>query len=198
MRKVRPIRLDTLKDFKDFSAKSQRRCDHAECLAAGVHRAPKSRKNLRDYYWFCREHAENYNRAWNFHAGMNAEEIEAHMRATVIGERPLWPLGSRGDHGWRYLRFANGQDPFQMFEEARSERPRANGHARPAKPLSGEERARALLGLTGVIDPVTIKKHYKRLVKRYHPDANGGDKAAEEHLKRINEAYSILKKQWAS
>ncbi|MFO1060844.1 MAG: DnaJ domain-containing protein, partial [Dongiaceae bacterium] len=34
---------------------------------------------------------------------------------------------------------------------------------------------------------------YKSLVKRLHPDANGGDKAAEERLKHINLAYSTLK-----
>lgn len=34
---------------------------------------------------------------------------------------------------------------------------------------------------------------YKQLVKRFHPDANGGDKAAEERFKEISEAYSYLK-----
>ncbi|MGH6945904.1 MAG: J domain-containing protein [Kiloniellales bacterium] len=42
-----------------------------------------------------------------------------------------------------------------------------------------------------------IKVRYKILVKRLHPDANGGDKAAEEHLKVINQAYSTLKSAWA-
>jgi DnaJ-domain-containing protein 1 len=198
MAKVRPVRLETLKDLKDLSGKSGRSCDHPECKAEGLHRAPKSRKHLREYYWFCREHAERYNRAWNFHAGMGAEEIEAHLRAAVIGERPLWPLGTRGDHGWRYLRYANGRDPFQMFEEKRSEPPRANGREKGARPASTSDRARATLGLTEGADTATIKKQYKRLVKQYHPDANGGDKRSEEHLKRINEAYSVLKKQWAS
>jgi DnaJ-class molecular chaperone len=37
-----------------------------------------------------------------------------------------------------------------------------------------------------------IKMRYKQLVKRFHPDANGGDKRAEERFKSINEAYSNL------
>ena len=44
--------------------------------------------------------------------------------------------------------------------------------------------------------PVTLKEvkaRYKTLVKRLHPDANGGDKEAEERLKVVNQAYSTLK-----
>jgi curved DNA-binding protein CbpA len=49
--------------------------------------------------------------------------------------------------------------------------------------------------------PVTlleVKARYKQLVKRHHPDANGGDKAAEERLKIINEAYATLRHSLAS
>ena len=38
-----------------------------------------------------------------------------------------------------------------------------------------------------------IRTRYRELVKRYHPDANGGDRSAEEHLKVINEAYTRLR-----
>jgi curved DNA-binding protein CbpA len=38
-----------------------------------------------------------------------------------------------------------------------------------------------------------LKARYKELVKRFHPDANGGDKAAEERLKLVNQAYATLK-----
>ena len=38
-----------------------------------------------------------------------------------------------------------------------------------------------------------VKARYIELVKRFHPDTNGGDKTAEERLKLINEAYTTLK-----
>ena len=38
----------------------------------------------------------------------------------------------------------------------------------------------------------TLKKQYKTMVKRYHPDANGGDREAEERLKSITQAYAYL------
>jgi len=37
-----------------------------------------------------------------------------------------------------------------------------------------------------------IKKNYRRLSKKYHPDLNQGDKIAEKRFKEINEAYSVL------
>ena len=38
-----------------------------------------------------------------------------------------------------------------------------------------------------------VKTRYKELAKRHHPDANGGDKAAEERLKTINIAYAAVR-----
>jgi curved DNA-binding protein CbpA len=38
-----------------------------------------------------------------------------------------------------------------------------------------------------------IRARYRALVKKLHPDANGGDKSAEERLKVVNQAYSTLK-----
>ncbi len=198
MRKSRPVRLDTLKNYRGYDpASAGRRCDFPGCGREGSFRAPKSRKRLRDYYWFCLEHIEDYNKSWNFHEGMSEAELEAHLQAAIVGERPLWPLGTRGQNSRRFDRFyAGARDPFRLFEGGKSGR--SNGARRPGNPATEADRARAALGLTEPCDLATLKQQYKRLVKRYHPDANGGDTAAEEKLKRINEAYSILKKQLAS
>ena len=50
----------------------------------------------------------------------------------------------------------------------------------------------ATLDLTPPVTIVDLKARYKQLVKRYHPDANGGDKASEEKFKDISEAYRIV------
>jgi curved DNA-binding protein CbpA len=45
---------------------------------------------------------------------------------------------------------------------------------------------------------VRVKARYHALVKQHHPDAHGGDKAAEEKLKIINQAYATLKASYFS
>ena len=49
-----------------------------------------------------------------------------------------------------------------------------------------------ILDLTPPVTVAILKARYKELVKRHHPDANGGDKSAEEKFKEINEAYQTV------
>jgi DnaJ-class molecular chaperone len=49
-----------------------------------------------------------------------------------------------------------------------------------------------ILGVSEKANADEIKKAYRQLAKKYHPDANPGDKAAEERFKEINEAYDVL------
>ena len=63
----------------------------------------------------------------------------------------------------------------------------------PVRQLSAKERqAILILGLEFPVEQDELKARYKSLVKRHHPDANGGDKKAEERFKKINEAYEII------
>ena len=49
-----------------------------------------------------------------------------------------------------------------------------------------------VLGIDKTADPATIKKAYRKLAKKYHPDSNVGNEAAAEKFKEVNEAYDIL------
>jgi DnaJ-class molecular chaperone len=51
------------------------------------------------------------------------------------------------------------------------------------------------LGLAGSFTLAELKRRYKQLAKKHHPDLHGGDRMAEERLKLINEAYTYLKEQ---
>jgi hypothetical protein len=163
-------------------------CQHPECAEPGVYRAPKSRDRLQEYYWFCLAHVRAYNSAWDYCAGFGEAEIEAQIRAATCWERPTWRLGA-----WHSYRI---EDTLAAFADAFGVHPgrqrREQGRSRPC---SAEDRALAVLGLTAAATRAEIKARYKCLVKRYHPDANGGDKQAEERLKVINQAYAMLRKR---
>ncbi|HWO89985.1 MAG TPA: DnaJ domain-containing protein, partial [Gemmatimonadales bacterium] len=49
-----------------------------------------------------------------------------------------------------------------------------------------------ILGVAEAATADEIKKAYRRLAKKYHPDANPGDKSAGERFKEISEAYAVL------
>jgi hypothetical protein len=163
-----------------------RLCEHPGCREAGDFRAPRSRKSLNEFYWFCLEHVRLYNASWDFYRGMSAAEIEASRRADIVGGRPTWPLGRRGPQPYD-LRDEALRDALRRFFFQDQEAPR------PRRPPTPEEEALAVLELDAGATQAQIKTRYKELVKRHHPDANGGDKVAEDRLKVINQAYTFLK-----
>src|SRR5690606_2998420 len=65
-------------------------CDWQGCRHAATAKAPKSRDMLNEHYLFCQAHAAEYNKGWNFFAGMSEGEVRAHQEARTTGERPTW------------------------------------------------------------------------------------------------------------
>ncbi|HTK79568.1 MAG TPA: J domain-containing protein [Rhizomicrobium sp.] len=167
-----------------------RACARPDCTKEGTHPVPRSKENLNEHLWFCLEHARAHNESWDYFSGMSETEIEAFRDAAVIGHRPTWPLGKRA------ARLRNGQGPyvfedgFDVFSrEARPERPRA-----PERRITGlQAKALGVLNLDASATLHQIKARYKELVKRFHPDANGGDRGAEERLKQVIKAYGVLR-----
>ncbi len=159
-------------------------CDMPGCPHEGEYRAPKSRDSLREYYWFCLEHVRAYNAAWDFYKGMSPGQIEAAVRADTHWQRPTWPLGRLGANTDERL----FRDPLDILA-GRTPRPERSPDRAPAE-------LREPLDTLGLLWPVSldeVKARYKELAKRHHPDANGGDRGAEERLKTINLAYAALR-----
>jgi len=165
------------------TAQAQRRCDHPGCSQDGEFRAPRARDRLTEYFWFCLDHVLAYNAAWNYYAGMTPEQIEGELRQDTTWQRQTWPLGAKT--GNRRFSFSV-HDPFGVFDDDPDDAVRAKATRTP------EEEAMAVLDLTGPLTLASLKARYKALVKRHHPDANGGDKDAEEKFKQINQAYTTL------
>jgi len=184
--------------------KPTRRCEKPGCENAGDHRAPKSRTSLNEYFWFCLEHVREYNLSWDYFRGMSAGEVDAYQREALTGLRPTWKLGERSSGPNPKLNFyfrGAYVDPSLVFNDgpnggtAADEADKRNGN--PEK----TERKRSKMQLAALetlhLDPDAtlqdVKTRFKDLVKRFHPDANGGDRGAEERLRQVIKAYGQLR-----
>jgi len=174
------------KTKENSSEEPIRYCDHKGCLAVGEFRAPKNRKQLRDYYWFCLEHVREYNKSWDYYKDMTPGEIEYSRVSDVTWERPSWPLGG-GASPFARFRYADGIDPARFAADTKQAKKKLS----TPQEIKG---ALAVLDLEFPFDEKQLKVIYKPLAKKYHPDTNPGNKEAEDKLKSINEAYATLKK----
>jgi hypothetical protein len=176
-------------------------CQWPRCDAPATHRAPKGRLRAAEYWRFCLEHVREYNSTYNFFAGMDDDAVAKYQKDAITGHRPTWKMGSiGGKRAAKRVRkeFAGAEgpahDPFSLFGEAGDQH---SGHARTApeqrKIFNAQRRALEVLGLEPDAERADIKSKFKMLVKRHHPDANGGDRASEAQLREIIAAYNYLK-----
>lgn len=182
-------------DFADEGTKAPgtRHCDMPGCRAGAEHRAPKSRE-LKDYYWFCFEHAQDYNKAWDFFSGMTQADIENHIRKSFLWDRPTRRFDMFGNMADKLRAKADQTRFFTDDDDSDAEKGAGFRFSRdPYIQASPEMQAMAIMGIEPPTDLAGIKARYKELVKKYHPDLNPGDKKAEELIKSINMSYTILK-----
>jgi hypothetical protein len=177
-------------------------CDWPNCEAPATHRAPKGRQREREYWRFCLDHVREYNHAYNFFAGMSPEDIARYQKDAVIGHRPTWKMGMNGgrpasrSHSSRFRpEFSPADDPLGLFNQfggaAGAGAQRRAAETRTVR--NAERKALDTLGLEPDASAQEVKTRFKALVKRHHPDANGGDRSSEDRLREIIQAYKYLK-----
>ncbi|HEY1736291.1 MAG TPA: DnaJ domain-containing protein [Methylovirgula sp.] len=171
------------------------RCDSPGCSAPGEFRAPMGRDREGEYFCFCLDHVREYNASYNYFNGMSAEALARYQRDAAVGHRPTWAVGQiesaraafrhKSDDPSRF------DDPMGLFGHRRT----ARAQPEPKKRQLGIAARKALdqLGLDETADAETIRSRYKNMVKRLHPDANGGDRSLEDKLREIIRAYNYLK-----
>lgn len=180
------------------------RCQWPDCARVAVAKAPKSRERLNDFYDFCQAHAGEYNKGWNFYAGMSEGQVRAAQEnEAMTGGRPTWEMKA-GKFSREAAAFAakmgtantggagNWRDSFGLF--GRRAREQASPEAEDTRLGRLERAALADLDLDARADKAAIKARYHELLKRFHPDTNGGDRGAEAKLQRVIKAWKTLKK----
>ena len=172
----------------------ERPCDHAGCRQAASTRAPKARDLRNVHYWVCQPHAAEYNRQWDFFSGMSESEIRARVTEdTVTGGRPTWSFTSAPRNREAASTRGFFRDAFGIFGPRNARE--ADDRAAYERKLGKLERgALADLDLDAAALGPAIRARYLELVKRCHPDSNGGDRSAEHKLQRVIRAYKTLQK----
>ena len=170
-------------------------CQWAGCREKATHRAPKGRGGEKDYWHYCIAHVRQYNQNYNFFAGMKDNEVAAYQKDALTGHRPTWKMGT-GKRGAGRPDVGGAADPLGMFNEfgaraAQQEEAQRKAETRVIRNV--ERRALETLGLDIDATSVEVKARFKVLVKRHHPDANGGDRSSEDRLVEIIQAYNYLK-----
>lgn len=177
-------------EFADSKSPKQkaksRLCDMPGCSCAGEFRAPKDR-SLSDYYWFCQEHITEYNKAWNYFEGMSDLDMQDYINRATVWDRPTRRYDSATTAeairtaAWKFYHYTEKEPP--------KEQTRFNATQKNTPEID----AMTIMGLMPPLTLEAIKKRYKELAKRYHPDLNRDNSEAEELLKKINMAYTVLK-----
>lgn len=170
-------------------------CAHPGCDQPGEFRAPGAQRpgfdGPGDWRWLCLDHVREFNTAYNWFDGMTPDEISAAQNPYGGWDRETRAFASNGAD--RPPKWADFTDPLDAigarFKAARPE------ERKDGKLLSdGDRKAMKVLGLGLDADRKALRTRYSELVRRYHPDRNGGDRSREGELGEVIAAYERLKK----
>jgi DnaJ domain len=168
-------------------------CEWPGCTKPGRHRAPKGRDQEGQFHAFCLEHVQQYNKTYNYFAGMKDDAIRDFQKEAATGHRPTWKLGQNAstmDASGRRAKPGSFRDPFNLLGEG-GKSGKTVSNARPIR--NAELKALHTLGLDETASKEKVRTQYKTLVKRLHPDANNGSRANEDTLKAVIQAYDYLR-----
>lgn len=184
MKRKSNISLDYLK-----SKEVSKNCDTVNCGNDGRYLAPKSPGN-KEMYIFCIDCVKIYNKRWNYFAGKTQSEIYDFQKNDQLESRPTRPF-SKAKHSEIKFEFEH------FFDTSRINFQKKNNkfNSIENKSLSSEIRTSLeILGISKKISKILVKKRYKELVKKYHPDLNKNFIDQEKKIREINKAYKILMK----
>ncbi|MFM5924438.1 MAG: J domain-containing protein [Novosphingobium sp.] len=182
--------------FHGRMATDGRRCEAPGCDLPGEFRAPGPRGSSfdgpGDYRWFCLDHVRAFNAGYDWFEGMSPEEIMAAQNPVHGWERQTRAFSPTAgiDSAPRWADFS---DPLEAIgARVRSRRPVQRQDGRAVTP--DERRALDVLGLGLDATRHELRSRYSQLVRKYHPDRNGGDRSFEARLQEVVEAYQLLRK----
>lgn len=171
--------------FDQHMANQNLNCQWTDCDELGEFKAPA--KNNDTYLWFCEDHVKEYNKKWDFFEGMSQTQIEDFVFQDIIGHKKTQKFGSMDNF---FHKLWNNAIEDELLKVSKFKSTINEGSERyTEKQLAALKK----MDLKSNINWTGVKEQFKKLVKKYHPDMNAGDKKYEEKLKEITIAYSYLK-----
>lgn len=173
--------------FFDNKIPKSKKCDEKGCVKEGTFVAPKS-PNSKEVYYFCIKHIKLYNKRWNFFAGKSQAEIYNFQKNDFFEGRPTFPFSKGTNSNIKFdFEFNLNKDKIK-FERSRE-------NFKPKIFPNSDKEIKGSMKVFNIQDNFTeldLKKKYKELVKKYHPDVKNKVKNKEKMIKKINKAYNIL------
>lgn len=166
------------------------RCAVPGCGEPGEYKAPLEPANFNgpgSWQFLCLDHVREHNAKYNYFSGMSAEEIAEAQTPYGGWERSVRAFSATAGAtpAWRDF-----DDPL----DAISARFRRDRQQQSSRFSADERRALSVLGLGEDTNRHALRSRYSKLVRRFHPDKNGGDRRHEAHLRAVIEAYQALRK----
>ena len=162
-------------------------CDWNNCFEIGEYRAPIEKDNSKNFRLLCLKHVKEFNKNWNYFSGMNDEEVINFLESDITWHKPTQGFSS-SDNFFKVLWnnvLNEGFDDLKFKKHLNNDR--------NLKFNNNDIKAFAVLGISVGLKWDKIQQKFKKLVKKFHPDINSGDKNYEEKLKVITLAYTQLK-----
>ena len=162
-------------------------CDWNNCFELGEYKAPIEKDNSKNYRLLCLKHVKEFNKNWNYFAGMNDAEVVDFLKSDMTWHKPTQSFSS-SDNFFKVLWNNALKD-----EVAKSKFKSELDYMNKFKFDNSDIKAFGILGISVGLKWEKIQERFKKLVKKFHPDKNAGNKKFEEKLKIITLAYTQLK-----
>ena len=162
-------------------------CDYKKCKKIGQYKAPIEKDNSKKFKWLCLDHVKEFNHSWDYFKGMSDQEVCEFLKSDMTWHKSTQSFSSPGN-------FFNILWKNTLNEEGSI---LSNGYGKKIKAKTNfsdkEREAFKIIELEVGTKWDKIQNQFKKLVKKYHPDMNAGNKKFEEKLKIVTLAYTQLK-----
>ena len=162
-------------------------CDWNNCFEIGEYKAPIEKDNSKNYRLLCLDHIKEFNKNWNYFSGMSDQQIYEWLKSDMVWHKPTQSFSS-ADNFFKVLWNNTLKDEFDrtVFKSQFN-------NMNKFKFNSNDIKAFSILGVSVGLKWIKIQEKFKKLVKKFHPDMNAGNKKYEDKLKVITLAYTQLK-----